>query len=257
MKAPQIDLVRAAPPRMELRADGDGGMPTMEVRFSTFDTWYEIDSFWEGSFLERTHRGAFADTIREDRESIKTLFNHGFDPQIGDKVLGQITDLREDTDSPVGVVPLFDTTYNRDLLPGLAAGVYGSSFRFRVTGEEWDDEPGTSEDNPKGLPERTITKVRLMEFGPVTFPANPDSTAGLRCMTDTYYERLRQRDTSAFEAAVRAAGVSIPDFTGRPDARSAGGGDSDAEPREGEALTTPTPRQRLDDGALLLRRIKT
>lgn len=235
MKAPQIDLVRAAPPKMELRADGDGGMPTMEVRFSTFDTWYEIDSFWEGTFLERTRRGAFAETIRDDRDSIKTLFNHGFDPQIGDKVLGPINDLREDEDSPVGVVPLFDTTYNRDLLPGLGAGVYGSSFRFRVTGEEWDDEPDTSADNPKGLPERTITKVRLMEFGPVTFPANPDSTAGLRCMTDTYYERLRQRDTSAFEAAVRAASAAFPDFTGRPDARSAGGGDTDAEPRAGDA----------------------
>jgi hypothetical protein len=254
VKAPQIDLVRAAPPKMELRADADGGMPTMEVRFSTFDTWYEIDSFWEGEFLERTKRGAFAETIREDRDSIKTLFNHGFDPQIGDKVLGQITDLREEPDSPVGVVPLFDTTYNRDLLPGLDAGVYGSSFRFRVTGEEWDDEPGAADHNPRGLPERTITKVRLMEFGPVTFPANPDATAGLRCMTDSYYERLRQRDTSAFEAAVRAAGVTIPDLTGRPGARSAGGGDPDAEPREGEA-STPTIKQLLDDGELRLRRI--
>jgi hypothetical protein len=240
---------------MELRADADGGMPTMEVRFSTFDTWYEIDSFWEGEFLERTQRGAFAETIREDRDSIKTLFNHGFDPQIGDKVLGQISDLREEPDSPVGVVPLFDTSYNRDLLPGLDAGVYGSSFRFRVTGEEWDDEPGTADHNPRGLPERTITKVRLMEFGPVTFPANPDATAGLRCMTDSYYERLRQRDTGAFEAAVRAAGVKIPDLTGRPGARSAGGGDPDAEPREGEASNIPTSKQLLDDGELRLRRI--
>src|SRR5690606_13328279 len=155
MLAPDIDIVRAAPPRMELRADGEGGMPTMEVRFSQFGTWYEIDSFWEGQFLERTARGAFAQTIREDGAGVKVLFNHGFDPQIGDKVLGPVDDLREDSDSPVGVVPLFDTAYNRDLIPGLDAGVYGSSFRMRVLRDEWNDEPEPSEHNPKGIPERT------------------------------------------------------------------------------------------------------
>lgn len=256
MLTPDIDIVRAAPPRMELRADGDGGMPTMEVRFSQFGTWYEVDSFWEGQFLERTERGAFAQTIREDGDGVKVLFNHGFDPQIGDKVLGPVDDLREEDDSPVGVVPLFDTAYNRDLIPGLDAGVYGSSFRMRVLRDEWNDEPEPSEHNPKGIPERTIKQVRLFEFGPVTFPANPDATAGLRCMTDTYYDRLRQRDASAVEAVARAAGVRLPDLTGRPGARSAGGGDSDAKPGDGDAPTTPTPRQRLDEGALLLRRIK-
>ena len=112
----------------------------MVVRFSQFDTWYEIDSFWEGTFLERTVKGAFKQTIKEDRDQVKVLYDHGFDGQIGNKVLGPITDLREDDDSPVGEVPLFDTSYNRDLLPGLEAGVYGSSFRFRVTADKWDDE---------------------------------------------------------------------------------------------------------------------
>jgi phage head maturation protease len=73
-------------------------------------------------------------------------------------------------------VPLLDTSYNRDLLPGLKDGVYGASFRFQVMKEELKQDPGVSDHNPKGLPERTITEARVMEFGPVTFPAYAGAT---------------------------------------------------------------------------------
>jgi HK97 family phage prohead protease len=210
----ELDLVRAAAPARstEMRAADEGGMPTMVVRFSRFNTWYEIDSMWEGRFLERTVKGAFAKTIQEQRESVKVQFDHGYDPQIGSKLLGMVGDLREEPDGPVGEVPLFDTSYNRDLLPGLEAGAYGSSFRFRVIRDEWNDEPGRSEGNPDGLPERTIKEVRLMEFGPVTWPANPDSTAGLRSLTDDFYERLRSRDPQRVEGLLaRARALRTPD----------------------------------------------
>ena len=206
-----LDIVRAAPASVRAFST-DAGMPTMEVRFSQFGTWYEIDSWWEGRFLERTRRGAFAKTIQERLGQIRCLYDHGYDPQIGNKVLGPIESLTEEADSPVGVVPLFDTSYNRDLAPGLEAGVYGSSFRFRVIKEEWNDEPGRSEHNPDGIPERTITEVRLYEFGPVTWPANPDSTAGLRSLTDSYYERLRSRDPKRVDDLLaRAQQLRTPD----------------------------------------------
>jgi HK97 family phage prohead protease len=256
MQTPAIDVVRAALPVAELRAtDTDGeeqaaAMPTLEVRFSAFNTWYEVDSLWEGTFIERTVPGSFKQTIRDDLSAMKCLYDHGFDPQIGNKVLGAIESLSEDADSPVGLVPLFDTTYNRDLLPGLEKGVYGSSFRMRVTKEAWDDEPKPSDYNPKGLPERTIQQVRLFEFGPVTFPANPDSTATLRSLTDSYYEQLKQRDQGAYDAAVRAAGRIPTDLTGRPRARSAGGGDSDPTPNRGTGLALPTDDPRTRDRVL-------
>jgi HK97 family phage prohead protease len=210
----ELDLVRALPPTAstEMRAAAETGLPTMVVRFSQFDTWYEIDSFWEGRFLERTAAGSFKKTIREQRSAIKVLFDHGYDMQIGNKVLGPIDDLREEAGGPVGEVPLFDTSYNRDLLPGLEAGVYGSSFRFRVLRDEWDDEPGRSDHNPDGIPERTIKEVRLFEFGPVTFPANPDSTAGVRSLTDDFYERLRSRDPGRVaDLLARARALRTPD----------------------------------------------
>lgn len=209
-----LDLVRTW--HLPVRAaDREDSLGLMEVRFSVFDSWYEINSWWEGRFLERTQRGAFSKTISESGLRTKVLFNHGHDFHIGEKLLGPVESLSEENDSPVGLVPLFDTSYNRDLLPGLRAGAYGSSFMFRVIKEEWNDEPGRSEHNPEGLPERTITEVRLFEFGPVTWPANPDATAGMRCLsgTDQYYEQLRSRDPQRVEnlrSRVTSLRTSVP-----------------------------------------------
>lgn len=193
-----LDLVRAIQPRPTLARVNGAAMPTMNVDFSVFGTWYEIDSWFEGQFLERTMTGSFKKTIRENGNNVKVLFDHGMDYQIGNKVLGPIEKLTEETSGPHAEVPLLDTTYNRDLLPGLEAGLYGSSFRFRVIKEQWNDEPGTSDYNPRGIPERTILEVKLMEFGPVTFPANPDSTAGVRALTDEFHGRIRARNPEAY-----------------------------------------------------------
>ena len=65
-------------------------------------------------------------------------------------------------------------------------------MRMRVTGDEWDDEPARSGENPDGIPERTITRMKVLEFGPVTFPANPGASAGVRSGTDEFYGRLRR-----------------------------------------------------------------
>jgi HK97 family phage prohead protease len=206
---PGLEIVRAV--NTPVRAVVvDGVMPLMEVRFSPFDVWYEISSWWEGDFIERTQRGAFAKTIKESRDSIKSLYDHGYDPQIGNKVLGTVEDLREDPETAVGDVRLFDTSYVRDLLPGLEAGAYGSSMRMRVIKEEWNDDPGVSDHNPRGLPERTILEARLFEFGPVTWPANPDATAGVRSATDTFYEHLRSRDPQRVDELVRSREGSTP-----------------------------------------------
>jgi HK97 family phage prohead protease len=230
-----VDVVRALSAAPELRKASDDSLGVLSGHFSAFNTWYQVSSMWEGDFVERTAPGFTNQTIAEDRNGMRVLFNHGFDGQAGDKVLGPIADLREDETGPYYEVPLFDTSYNRDLLPGLKAGVYGASFRMRVQEDSWNDEPDPSEDNPKALPERTITRAKVSEFGPVTFPANPEASASVRSTTDEFYDRLRQRDRGAFEAACRAAGLPT-DFTGRPGARSAGGGDrKDERPGHGTA----------------------
>ena len=96
--------------------------------------------------------------------------------------------LREDELGAAYEVPLLDTSYNRDLLEGLRAGAYGSSFRFKVQREDFNQKPARSTYNPKALPERTIREAKVMEFGPVTFPAYEGATAGVRSLTDWWLE---------------------------------------------------------------------
>lgn len=189
IELPRDDLYRALGERVEIR-DGVGAAPApvLHGHFAVFNTWAEIDSLWEGRFLERIAPGAFRKTFRENRDAIRVLFQHGRDPQVGNKPLGPIEQLGEDDDGAAYTVSLLDTEYVRELLPGLRAGLYGSSFKFRVIKEDVVEEPGASEWNPDGLPERTIREMRVFEFGPVTFPAYGDATAMVRSLTDDYRE---------------------------------------------------------------------
>jgi HK97 family phage major capsid protein/HK97 family phage prohead protease len=183
----------------------------MEGHFSAFGNWYEINSSFEGRFLERISPGAFRKTFQDDAsrknagEKIKVLLEHGHDPQVADKPLGVPRLLEEDEHGARYEVPLLDTSYVRDLRPALEAGAYGSSFRFRVLQDEWLEEPERSDSNPNGIPERTVKEVKVMEFGPTMFPANAESSAGLRSTTDEYYEGLKRRAPEQYEDALRSA----------------------------------------------------
>lgn len=191
-----------------------------------FNQWTEIDSYWEGNFMERMAPGCAKKTISENRAAIRCLFRHGYDPQIGDKVLGSFKELREDGDQGVYYeVPLYDTSYNRDLAPGFADGQYGASFRARVVKEDINKNPGVSEHNPKGLPERTITEIALRELGPCTFGAYPGATAAMRSNVDDLLSTL-MGDPEQF--AKFAERFDLSTLTGRTP--EGAGNPQDAEP---------------------------
>lgn len=199
MNTPPKEGFRATYPAtldFQERATDKGDGRTLSGHFAVFNRWTEINSMWEGHFLERISPGAFKKTFSEVQP--KVLFQHGRDAVVGDKPLGTISDLREDGDKGAFYeVDLFDTAYNRELIPGLKAGVYGASFRFRATREEFDQEPERTSWNPDGLPLRTIKEAQVSEFGPVTFPAYPDATAGVRSLTDDLFLRSFTRDPDA------------------------------------------------------------
>lgn len=191
-------------------ADGDEDVRYLEGHFSVFNRWFEINSWFEGHFLERTVPGSFVDTFNawrsaDDPHRIQVLLEHGYDPTVGDKPLAVNESLNEDKIGAAYRARLFDAAYVRELLPALEAGVYGSSYRFRVVADSWDYEPGTSDHNPDGIPERTITAQAVFEHGPTVFPANPDATAGLRSATDRYYEQVRSRNPRSYDRYVRRA----------------------------------------------------
>lgn len=206
----------------------EGTLGRLWVRFSPFNTPYEINSWWEGRFIETTKPGAFRKTIAEAKRSdgtfgTKVLYNHGSDFNIGDKLLAipdRMAEVNEDGyHGPELEGDLWDTSYNRDLLPGLKRGAYGSSFMFEVIRESWNNEPEPSDTNPEGLPERSIEEVRLFEAGPVTWPASPTASAGMRsrCGTDAWMERLAARSQARYDELVRSYAAfrelrSTPDF---------------------------------------------
>lgn len=156
-----------------------------------------------------------------------------------------------------------------------------------------DDDLSALLDDPgeRGPIRREITEVDLFELGPVVFPAYTQTSVGVRgrgrfdpsqlalrgviaqfgldpgCIRRhlAVFDEPARRALAAeiaetfpelAEVLAQRAAPPIPDLTGRPGARSAGGGDCDAEPRKGEVSTVMSTKQRLDDGALRMRRIK-
>ncbi len=179
---PRENLFRCSMPGVELR-DNTEGVPTLYGHFSVFNTPTEINSMREGRFIERIAPGAFKKTFSDRANPIRLLFQHGRDPQVGDKPIGTITDLREDDTGAYYEASLFDGLPEL-VMDGLRAGEYGASFRFQVTREDVAKKPGKSPANPDGIPERTIREANVMEFGPVTFGAYKEATAGIRSISD-------------------------------------------------------------------------
>ena len=139
--------------------------------------------------MERLAPGAFAKSFQEKRDKIQLLFQHGKDPDIGDKVIGSIQELREDKTGAYFEASLFDGLPPL-VLNGLKANKYGASFRFSVMKEDFKRNVSKSAYNPDGLPERTVQEVDMPEFGPVTFPAYHGASVGIRSDTDDYIRRL-------------------------------------------------------------------
>lgn len=219
----RLDVVRDVYRTAEVRATDnlpDDVLGVVSGHFSVFDTWYRIASWWEGDFVERVAPGAFAKTIQERGSSIVSAFDHGMDPMIGDKILGPFRSLKEDRTGGYYEIDLLDTSYGRDLMPGLKRRLYSASFRFQVVKDEWNNEPEASDYNPDRLPERTVKEVRLFELGPVTYPANPAATASMRSGTDSFYERLARREPARVDA-LRSRISSLRTLQARPARKAA------------------------------------
>ncbi len=160
---PRENLVRALGEAPELVRDTTAdNAPIIRGHFSVWDTWTEINSAFEGRFMERFSPTSMNKTLAEGKDQMRVLFQHGRDPQIGDKPIGEILRLEADSTGAYYEVRAFeDASYVRDLLPGLKAGVYGASHRFQVVNEEFVSKPPISDHNPLGLPERTVTEARV------------------------------------------------------------------------------------------------
>jgi HK97 family phage prohead protease len=246
MRTPKENLFRLFDiAAVELRANVEAGpAPTMFGHFAVFDTWTEIHSYVEGDFMERIAPGAFKRTINDpqDRTRLRATHDHGYS-RWGDEPIGPIDLLREDGKGAYYEVPLLDSAMNHDytlpLLEGRLmngekrgpAGLVGASFKFRVTDDSWNDTPKRSTANPQGLPERTIREVRLLEFGSVIYPAYAEASAGVRSLTDHYFEAELQRSGRLNRAAARIQSLLGQQDTGHVEDAPAEDPDDTADSR--------------------------
>lgn len=193
MDAPTTDLYRSAPP-MEVRADGDG--MTLFGHFSVFDQPTEINSTYEGRFIERIAPGAFKKTLAERGARIKIMWNHGRSEVLPDVLIAKPTDVREDTTGAYYEARMF-AGLPEWLYEGLRAGVYGASFRFAAILDHWVESPGISDGNPLGLPERTVREAAVAEAGPVSWPAYDGATSAIRSLSDRFHDLSTLTDRAA------------------------------------------------------------
>jgi HK97 family phage prohead protease len=212
MEAPREDLFRSTPP-LEVRSAEDGRM-TLFGHFSVFNRWTEIDSIFEGRFMERIAPGAFSKTLKESGSRAKIMWNHGCSDLLRDVLIAKPLVAREDERGGYYEAELF-RGLPEWLYEGLRENVYGASFRFGAVREEWVDHPERSEHNPEGLPERTVTEARVPEWGPVSWPAYDDATAMVRSLSDRFHDLSTPTDRAAL-VAPGPAGAATPSIN--PDA---------------------------------------
>jgi hypothetical protein len=169
--------------RQAARATEQGDGRTLELQWSVTDVWTEIDSWYEGNFMERLAPGFAKKTIAENQAQMRIMLQHGGDPQVGQKPIASLVLVEENDIGGYSEGRLLDGL-DPLIVSGLRAGQYGASFRFRVMVDEINAEPDPSDYNPKGLPERTIKEAAVSEFGPVTWGAYAEASAGVRSLTD-------------------------------------------------------------------------
>lgn len=206
---PPREVIRAVGPAVRLRAadEGEDARPVLFGHFARFNEWTEINSWFEGNFMERIVPGAFRKTFKERRDQIRVLFQHGRDAELRDRPIAEPEELREDDDGAYHESRLFDGLPSL-IMDGLRAGQYGQSFKMEILREEFVEEPGASEHNPKGIAERSIKEIRLFEFGPVTFPAYGNTTPGVRSLTDEFVFEWLAREPQRARELIGATDLS-------------------------------------------------
>lgn len=154
--------------KIETRADGTRRMTGHAAVFNQLSEDL-------GGFREQIAPGAFAEAVAGD--DVRALWNHDANHVLGRTAAKTLT-LSEDARGLFVEIFPPDTQLARDLMISMERGdVTQMSFGFSVkpNGSNWakDDE---------GRVIRTLTRVRLFDVSPVTFPAYPQTDIAVRSL---------------------------------------------------------------------------
>jgi HK97 family phage prohead protease len=189
-------------------------------------------------FKEKIAPGAFSEAIRG--ADIRALFNH--DPsQIVARTKNNTLKVWEDEYGlRYEFTPNMKTTAGRDLVEHLRRGdIDQSSFAFSMEGgvEEWDDSGD--------MPVRILKKIgRLYDVSPVTYPAYPSTSVGLRSAEEiykAYMKTKKEADIMPFTSGYVTGTTSDPAHYKFLEERGVSPQDVSREKApEGEAWEAPT-----------------
>lgn len=197
---PPMEGLRQAPFKLATKPDDDG--LTLDGWAALYGVVEVIDSF-EGRFRETIARGSMARSFRELPPKIQ--FDHGQHPVVGSIPIASLISIAEDSDpilAPTGgahvVARLMDNWLVAPVRDAIKAGaISGMSFRFEVVREAWayssgepikDDmalirelertwDGSVSDDD---LPLRTLRELKILEVGPVVWPAYASTSVQVR-----------------------------------------------------------------------------
>jgi len=158
---------RFYPFRGEVRAAGDLRKGPELVGYAALFDVLTDEMF---GFREKIRQGAFKDSIRTD--DIRMLWNHDSNYVLARTKSGTLK-LREDEKGLYFEAVPVDAQWARDLLASIKRGdVSQNSFGFFIQNEEW----GKIGDSKV----RTLTRIKLFDVSPVTYPAYPQTEVHIR-----------------------------------------------------------------------------
>jgi HK97 family phage prohead protease len=134
-----------------------------------------FDSFSNdlGGFVEKINKNAFNKTL-SDGGDVVSLINHDPNLLLGRRSKNNTESTLELSTDDKGLyyrVQLPNTDYANNLLESVTRGdISGNSFVFNTIRDQWTARNA----------ERELLEVRLIEVGPVTFPAYPDTSVSAR-----------------------------------------------------------------------------
>jgi uncharacterized protein len=176
----------------ELRVKGSGD----GRKIGGYATKFGVLSEDLGYFREEIAASAF-DACLMSVPDVRCLWNHDANHILGRTKAGT---LRLSTDK-VGLVYEVDppaTNLAKDLMISMERGdVTQSSFGFICVEDTWRDDPNT------GGFIRTVLKAELFDVSPVTYPAYPDATSGVRSVRSLFPDGDEQLQAKVAE--LRAA----------------------------------------------------
>ena len=187
--------VRFIPQEMRVKAD-EGERKKIVGYAAKFNSLSE--EMW--GFREQIAPGAFTEALK--KSDVRALFNHDPNYVLGRQSAGTVTLMQDNVGLFYEIDPP-DTQWARDIVSSIERGdIAESSFAFSMSGgvEEWDDTATPAI--------RTIKSVgNLYDVSPVTYPAYPEATTGVRSDKEIFEEHQNERTKESQEEELPDYGI--------------------------------------------------